>query len=290
LSTVETGEDRSAESGHELPASTTRRRDSRRRRISQDEEREIVRLYADNSTSTAEIRERFGIGDSSLYRVVQRHGVALRGHTGLSTRSKPSRAKPAAGTGSRLSAAAATPRTSARAARRSSAAQRTTTTPAEALPVGRASSRTGGGAQQRYEVRFQAESVFEATGVLDALRQAESLGATEIAAIAREKLAGRPGSPAPAPAMGTCASDLPVRAGDGDDGDGGLTRARPPRFMSRRFFSHAEAMAGACECGDSREGRCARPCRTMPDRTIRDRNDRQPTSSCPGTQGESDRR
>jgi len=113
LSTVETGDDRSADSGQELPASTTRRDGSRRRRISQDEEREIARLYADNSTSTAEIRQRFGIGDSSLYRVVQRHGVALRGHTGLSTRSKPSRAKPAAGTGSRLSAGAATPRTGA---------------------------------------------------------------------------------------------------------------------------------------------------------------------------------
>jgi len=188
LSTVETGDDRSADSGQELPASTTRRDGSRRRRISQDEEREIARLYADNSTSTAEIRQRFGIGDSSLYRVVQRHGVALRGHTGLSTQSKPSRAKPAPGTGSRLSAAAATPRTSTRAARRStpSAARRTTPTPAEALPVGRDSSRPGGGAQQRYEVRFQAESVFEATDVLDALRQAESLGATEITAIARE--------------------------------------------------------------------------------------------------------
>lgn len=188
MSTVETGEDRSADSGQELPASTTRRGGSRRRRISQDEEREIARLYADNSTSTAEIRQRFGIGDSSLYRVVQRHGVALRGHTGLSTRSKSSPAKPAAGTGSRLSAAAATPRTSARAARRStpSAAQRTSATPAEAWPVGRASSRTGGGAQQRYEIRFLAESVFEATDVLDALRQAESLGAAEITAIARE--------------------------------------------------------------------------------------------------------
>jgi len=188
LSTVETGEDRSADPGQELPASTTRRGGSRRRRISQDEEREIVRLYADNSTSTAEIRLRFGIGDSSLYRVVQRHGVARRGHTGRSTRSKRSRAKTAAVAGSGLSAAAATPRTSARAARSStpSAAQRTTATPAEALPVGRASSRTGGGAQQRYAVRFQAESVFEATDILDALRQAESLGATVITAIARE--------------------------------------------------------------------------------------------------------
>ncbi|MGI9146000.1 MAG: hypothetical protein ACR2IK_05545 [Chloroflexota bacterium] len=187
MSTVEIREDRSAESGQKLPASATRRGGSRRRRISRDEEREIVRLYADNSTPTAEIRQRFGIGDPSLYRVVQRHGVALRGHTGLSTRSKPRRAKPAAGTGSRLSAAAATPRTSARAARRftPSAAQHTTATPAEALPVGRASSRTGGGTQQRYEVRFQAESVFKASDILDALRQAESLGAAEVTAIAR---------------------------------------------------------------------------------------------------------
>ncbi len=187
LSTVEIGEDRSADSGQELPASTTQRGDSRRPRISQDEEREIARLYAHNSTSTAEIRQRFGTGDSSLYRVVQRHGVALRGRTGPSPQSKSSGAKPAAGTRSRLSTGA-TPRASARTARRStpSAAQPTIATPAEALPIGRTSSRTGGGARHRYEIRFQAESVIEATDVLDALRQGESHGATQITASARE--------------------------------------------------------------------------------------------------------
>ncbi len=187
MSTVETGEDRSAHSGQELPASTTRRGGSRRPRISHDEEREIARLYADNSTSTAEIRQRFGIGDSSLYRVVQRHGVALRGRTGLAPQSKSSGAKPPAGTRSRLSTGA-TPRASARTARRStpSVAERTTATPTQALRAGRASSRTRSGARQRYEIGFQAESFFEATDVLDALRQAESLGATEITAIAQQ--------------------------------------------------------------------------------------------------------
>jgi hypothetical protein len=38
----------------------------------------------------------------------------------------------------------------------------------------------------RFRVRFQAERVFEATDVRDALRQAETLGATEITAVARE--------------------------------------------------------------------------------------------------------
>ena len=51
--------------------------------------------------------------------------------------------------------------------------------------AGLASSRTGGGAQQRFRIQFQGESVVEATDIRDALRQAEELGATEITAVAR---------------------------------------------------------------------------------------------------------
>ena len=52
--------------------------------------------------------------------------------------------------------------------------------------AGLVSSRTGGVTSQRFRIRFQGESVFEATDIRDALRQAESLGATEITAKYRE--------------------------------------------------------------------------------------------------------
>ena len=59
LSTVENKEEGSADSAENPPAR------SRRRRMSEDEAREIARLYAEDSASTAEIRQRFGIGESS---------------------------------------------------------------------------------------------------------------------------------------------------------------------------------------------------------------------------------
>ncbi len=74
------------------PASKSRSNGGRRRRVSKEEAREIGRLYGDTSTPTSEIRERFGIGDSSLYRIVQQQGVALRGRTAPRARSKPARA------------------------------------------------------------------------------------------------------------------------------------------------------------------------------------------------------
>jgi transposase-like protein len=73
-------------------ASTSRSNSRRRRRVSKDEAREIGRLYAETSTPTSEIRERFGIGDSSLYRIVQQQGVPLRGRT--AKRSAPKSGQP----------------------------------------------------------------------------------------------------------------------------------------------------------------------------------------------------
>jgi len=61
--------------------STSRPDGRRRRRVTKDEAREIGRLYAETRTPTSEIRERFGIGDSSLYRIVQQQGVSLWGRT-----------------------------------------------------------------------------------------------------------------------------------------------------------------------------------------------------------------
>src|SRR5437879_2156899 len=77
-------------------ASASRPDGRRRRRVSKDDAREIGRLYAETSTPTSEIRERFGIGDSSLYRIVQQQGVALRGRTARSQSKSPQEGTPAA--------------------------------------------------------------------------------------------------------------------------------------------------------------------------------------------------
>jgi transposase-like protein len=174
LSIVNGGQDTSAESPTEALAIPTRPARSRRRRLSPDEERDIARLYADTSTPTSEIRERFRIGESSLYRVVQRHGVALRGRSASSSKPSLPRALVPAAQGRRSTKAVE--RSAGGPDRRVPAAQGNTSL---------ASSRTGGGAQQRFRIQFQGESVVEATDIRDALRQAEELGAIEITAVAR---------------------------------------------------------------------------------------------------------
>src|SRR6202171_1149230 len=55
-----------------------------RRKLNDQQEREVTRLYAETETPVSEISKRFGIGESSVYRVAQRHGAALRGRTATS--------------------------------------------------------------------------------------------------------------------------------------------------------------------------------------------------------------
>jgi transposase-like protein len=144
-----------------------------RRRLSVDQQREIARLYAETSTPTSEIRKRFGIGESSLYRIVQGQGVPLRGRGGSST---PTEAPaPAAQPG----AAAALPPVLARgggrgAVRRAtpSASRRTASAPA--------------GGRGQFRIQFWGERVIQARDIRDALRQAESLGGLEVTSITRE--------------------------------------------------------------------------------------------------------
>src|SRR5438876_5749394 len=52
-----------------------------RRKLSDPQEREVTRLYGETETPVSEISKRFGIGESSVYRVAQRHGAKLRGRT-----------------------------------------------------------------------------------------------------------------------------------------------------------------------------------------------------------------
>src|SRR5579871_6417027 len=55
-----------------------------RRKLTDEQELEVTRLYAETQTPVPEISKRFGIGESSVYRVAQRHGAALRGRTSTS--------------------------------------------------------------------------------------------------------------------------------------------------------------------------------------------------------------
>src|SRR5947207_15153440 len=71
-----------------------------RRKLSEDQEREVTRLYAETETPVSEISKRFGIGESSVYRVAQRHGAKLRGRTSTgATRGGGGAARAAGGTG-----------------------------------------------------------------------------------------------------------------------------------------------------------------------------------------------
>jgi transposase-like protein len=83
LTVVEGARDVSAANAQAPVASVNKTR-SRRPRLSLEEKREIARLYADTSTSTSEICARLGIGESSLYRIIQLQGIPPRGRTGSS--------------------------------------------------------------------------------------------------------------------------------------------------------------------------------------------------------------
>jgi hypothetical protein len=196
LTIVEDGQEASSESTQELTGGAKTRR-SRRAKVSLDEEREIARLYADASTPTSAIRARFDIGESSLYRIIQRQGISLRGHLSAATaparqpaRAVKTRRKRASNDGRQaaapLAAAASAPvveQASATAsatrggpARRPSGAQ-------PLLPAVIAKASSGG---TKFRIRYLGERVFEAQSIQDAVRQAEAQGATEVMAVARE--------------------------------------------------------------------------------------------------------
>jgi transposase-like protein len=135
--------------------------------LTPEQQREIARLYGETGSPIAEIRDQFGIGESSLYRVLQKQGVALRG------RGTP--AVIAVVTGGLPTAPAPRPRGRPRGA-------------ASVGPRVRGASRTAvtqDGAAPQFRVRFKAQRVFDARDIRDALRQAAVLGATEIVEVWR---------------------------------------------------------------------------------------------------------
>jgi len=184
LSIVEPVEDVLTEGARQTQASDVKPGGSRRRRLSTDEGREIARLYAETNTLTSDIRARFGIGESTLYRMVQRHGIPLRGRASSSKAQVPQpaqvqNARRRSSSNSGQGAASPPRSTVATNTRRASVASpRTPSTGSAASQPGRA--------RQRYRIRFQGERVVEAQGIRDALRQVELLGVIEITAVARE--------------------------------------------------------------------------------------------------------
>jgi transposase-like protein len=96
MATTDTTASKTAESGSDGDASKAPSGDSAkgtRRKLSDAQEREVTRLYAATETPVSEISKRFGIGESSVYRVAQRHGAALRGRTATSAKSTTRPAK-----------------------------------------------------------------------------------------------------------------------------------------------------------------------------------------------------
>jgi len=124
-------------------------------------------MYAEANVTNAAIRERFSISDPTLYRVLQKQGVPLRG------RSAPSGASKRGANG--------LTRTPRRATRR-----RTTRGRARAARTPRVAVSSPDGARTQFRVEFQAERVFDGPNIRDVLRQAQSAGAVEIVAINRE--------------------------------------------------------------------------------------------------------
>ncbi len=136
------------------------------RKLTDDQEREVTRLYAETTTPLAEIAQRFEIGPTSVSRVAQRHGAVLR--TPPPTRSgangTPVPSETAPGSSQTVEAEVR-------------AAEPLATAPTTA---GRAT-----GKRRRFQVIFVAEQVIRARTIFDALQQAEARGATEIRSITR---------------------------------------------------------------------------------------------------------
>jgi transposase-like protein len=185
-----------------LEANEAKRVFPTRRKLSDEQEREVTRLYADLTMPLSEIPRMFGIGESSVYRLAQRHGAALRGRQ---TPAGTPPAEPAAAgarvrTRARVAPAAKPPETRAppemagapaRVRPRDTSAREAEPTAARAhtdrRPYGaRARLRARGATLGRFRIRFVAERVVQARDIRDALRQAESFDAIEVTAVTHE--------------------------------------------------------------------------------------------------------
>ena len=160
-----------------------------RRKLSEEQEGEVTRLYADTTMAVSEIARTFGIGESSVYRLAQRHGAALRG------RQTPPAAQPAKpatggaparpGVGAAASAAKP-PETPSTPAVAGAPAPTTALVSERARSGARARLRERDATVGRFRVRFLTDRVVQARDIQDALRKAESFEAIEVTAVMQE--------------------------------------------------------------------------------------------------------
>jgi hypothetical protein len=160
------------------------------RKLTDAQEREVARLYAETDTPLGEIARRFSIGQSSVARIAQRQGVPMRsgratpagtGQAAPATSSRPRGAAVSAAEPERASVAARGRRDRSRTAREAAPPPEVAAAAPTAVPEASA-----GGLQRRFRVRFVAEQVIEAEHMRGAIEQVEALGATDITSIARE--------------------------------------------------------------------------------------------------------
>jgi transposase-like protein len=124
-----------------------------RKRLSPDQQREIARLYAETGITRAEICQQFGIPESSLYRVLQRQGVSLRGRSAPRVKAIP---------------AVSSPKDAGRVRR----PRRVQTSRARSDTMASVTANRRG----QFTIQFRAERLLVAETIGDALRQAQSLG------------------------------------------------------------------------------------------------------------------
>ena len=145
------------------------------RKLTDEQELELTRLYSGGETSVPQLARRFGVGESSVYRIVQKHGAALRG------RRPEAGAAPkagAAGPGGRSAAGsrAGQVRGGSGAGRQQRSAAPTAADTGAGTPAG---------GVRRFRVVFVAEVVVEAATIREAIAKAEGLGATDVTSVSQ---------------------------------------------------------------------------------------------------------
>lgn len=182
------------------------------RKLSDDQERELTRLYGEGGTPIADIARTFGLSEVSVGRIARRNGAAsrrqratrvpgsaaataaptarTRGGRRASSAAEPGSAEQAgkSSRGRQRRAATSEPRATPRRHRGAASSGEVTRPAPPATSPGPSSTREtrSGGARRRFRIRFLGETVVDAKDILDAIGQAEALGATDITSIARE--------------------------------------------------------------------------------------------------------
>jgi transposase-like protein len=163
-------------------SSTPGRATGTRRRLSPEQQGEVVRMYRSTTTPVPDISKQFSIGESSVYRLVQLHGVAPRGRVGVSAadRTPPAGESVVAGNNTHK----AIVRRGGTAADRGPARDhdRPAVVASGPTPSARAANPL---IARTFRVSFVGVQIIQASDVNDAIRQANALGANDIASVER---------------------------------------------------------------------------------------------------------